>query len=99
MAHLTIYVVKDMIYNLTGKHIICYNSEGDFVVFKPDVFTSRKGAYYIVNENMISSLRKRGIAKDKILVTGMPEVGRDKVIVRRLWQIGEKPNRIIPIGE
>ena len=99
MAHSTIYVVKDMIQNLTGRHIVCYNCQGDFVVLKPAEFTSRKGAYYVVNENMISDLIRRGIAKDKILITGMPAIGRDKVIVRRLWQIGEKPNRIIPIGE
>lgn len=88
-----------MIHNLTGRYITCYNCEGNFVILEPVDFISERGAYYIVNENMVSTILKRGIARDKILIASLPEIGRDKVMVRRLWQIGEKASRIIPIGE
>lgn len=99
MAHSTIYVMKDTIQNLTGKYIVCYNSCGDFIILRPTLFESKKSAYYVVEQKDIPKMIKRGVSKDKILITDLPQVGRDKVLVRRLFLIGEKRVRILPIGE
>ena len=99
MAHSTIYVMKDMIQNLTGRHIVCYNCCGDFAILEPVSFESRRVAYYVVEQDDIPRMIKRGVPKDKILITDLPQVGRDKMLVRRLFLIGEKRIRILPIGE